>query len=578
MSLLQSVYTALQQGRPAEAEQHALAWLKASPRDPEAHRAHAAVMQMTGRIDQAILSMRTAVALAPQSVPLRIALGQVLGSAGRIDAAIDTFADATRLQPDAVDAWYLLGTTLYGAQRDAEAADALRRAHALRPAQPEIVRALAEADYALERFAEAASLFETLVPAYSADPMLWLRRSQCLRRDGAAADARRVVDEALSRFPDDARLWLEAGWVQEDLGDAEAAQQAYARAHALQPAWADPVGAALALARKDAPDALVAEAQALIARADVDALQKAFLHYTLGKRSDARRDYADAAMHWSAANRLRRQLEGGFERERYAATVNATISALSRETLAAAHANACADDRPIFVLGMPRSGTTLVEQILAAHPQVHGCGELTGIVRIAEAVPAATGLRWPQNAADVPADWRQAQARAYLDDASRRAPRDAVRLVDKQPYNFLHVGLIAMLFSGARIVWCRRDPRDIALSIFSESFSPLSSFATDIDDIRFVIAQQERLMRHWQAVSPIPLLEMPYETMVADSEAQMRRLVDFAGLPWDDACLRFHESGRMVQTFSRWQVRRPISASSVGRWRNYPQWFPGEDA
>ncbi len=191
------VYAALREGRFAEAEQHALALLKRAPRDPEAHRAHAATMQMTGRVDQAILSMRTAVALAPDSAPLRLALGQVLGSAGRIEAAIAAFGEAAALQPDAVDAWYLLGTTLYGAGRDAEAADALRRAHALRPAQPEIARALAEADYMLERFADALRLFESLLPVQAADPMLWLRRSQCRRRDGAPEDALRVAEEAL---------------------------------------------------------------------------------------------------------------------------------------------------------------------------------------------------------------------------------------------------------------------------------------------------------------------------------------------------------------------------------------------
>ena len=164
-----------------------------------------------------------------------------------------------------------------------------------------------------------------------------------------------------------------------------------------------------------------------------------------------------------------------------------------------------------------------------------------------------------------------------------RAPRNrqspafiqplAARVVDKQPYNFLHVGLLAMLFADARIIWCRRDPRDIALSIFSESFAPASTFATDLDDIRFVIEDQERLMRHWQAVSPLPILEMPYEAVVADAEGHARRLIEFAGLPWDDACLAFHDSKRPVQTLSRWQVRQPVHNRSVGRWRNYPQWF-----
>ena len=122
-------------------------------------------------------------------------------------------------------------------------------------------------------------------------------------------------------------------------------------------------------------------------------------------------------------------------------------------------------------------------------------------------------------------------------------------------------------------MWCRRDPRDIAVSIYGESMSPASSFATDLDDIRFVIEGHERLMRHWQAVSALPILEVAYEDVVADLPTHARRLVDFTGLSWDDACLRFHDSARPVQTLSRWQVRQPVHARSVGRWRNYPQWF-----
>ena len=132
-----------------------------------------------------------------------------------------------------------------------------------------------------------------------------------------------------------------------------------------------------------------------------------------------------------------------------------------------------------------------------------------------------------------------------------------------------------MLFADARIVWCRRDPRDIALSIFSESFAPSATYATDLDDIAFVIAQQERLMLHWQSVSPLPIIEMQYETVVVDTETQVRRLIDAVGLPWDARCLDFHASGRSVQTLSRWQVRQPVHTRSVGRWRHYPHWFGG---
>lgn len=575
---LEAVHALLRASRFGEAERMLSALIAASPHAPELHHTQAALLQATGRHAEAIEAMRRAVDAAPQVAALRVALGQIYGAAGRIEDAIDAFREAVRLRPDAADAWFLLGTTLYGAQRDAEALPALRRAYALAPAHPQILRALAETEYALEHHAEALALYERIAAANAAnaaahDAGLALRLSQCERRTGAPERALRHAQAGLARFPDDPPLWLELGWVHEDLGDAAQAQAAYARAHALRPDWADPLGAAIALARDAAPNALVREAETLLAAGRLPEMQQAFLHHTLGKRADGAGDYPAAATHWREANRLRRAHDGGFERDLYASQIDAAIAAFTPDMLAILRSGALRDERPLFVVGMPRSGTTLAEQMLAAHPQAHGCGELTGIVAIAEAVAADTGLRWPQDLANVPAVWLRERAQRYLALAARGAPVDARRLIDKMPYNFLHVGLIAMLFANARVVWCRRDPRDIALSIYSESFAPSATYATDLDDIAFVIAEQERLMRHWQTIAALPLLELQYETVVADTEAQIRRLIDFAGLPWDSRCLDFHASGRSVQTLSRWQVRQPVHPRSVGRWRRYPQWF-----
>lgn len=573
MTLLDQVYDHLRQSRLVEAERLLLDLAQRTPGDPAVHRARAVAAQMGGRVDAAIDALGRAVALAPDVPMLRLEFGQLLGSAQRGEEALMQFQAATALQPDQADAWYLLGMTLYGLRRDADALPAFRRALALAPTHPLLQRALAETEYALELHAEALPRYEHLLAAQPDDPMLHLRLSQCLRRLGMPERAANAVAAALDRFPGDATLWLEAGWVHEDLGDAARAQTAYTRAHALRPDWGDPVASAIALGRADAPEYMVRTAQAMVTDPRMPETERAYLHHVLGKHEDARGEHAGAARHWDEANHLRRALEGAFDRDAYVAMIDATIATFTPDLLARLHRDALADERPVFVLGMPRSGTTLAEQILAAHPLVHGGGELTGIVRIAQTLPQETGLRWPQEAARVDTGWLQAAARRYLADAARPAPPDARRLVDKQPYNFLHVGLIAMLFADARVVWCRRDPRDIALSIYSESFSPLSNFATDLDDIAFVIAEQERLMRHWCAVSPVPILEFDYETVVADTETQVRRLVDFAGLPWDERSLAFHASGRAVQTLSRWQVRQPVHARSVGRWRNYPQWF-----
>lgn len=571
---LQRVYDHLRGGRPVDAAQALSTLLREHPREAAVHRAQAVWAQATGQPELALQAMRRAVALASDAPELQFELGQVLASGGHAEDAIAAFARATVLRPDFVDAWYLLGMSLYGVRRDADALPALRRAHVLAPQHPQILRALAETEYALEHHAEALALYERLAPSpQTADAGLCLRLSQCRRRLGAPADALALLEIALPRFPDEALLWQELGWVQEDLGDADAARAAYARAQALRPDWADPLGSVIALDRTAAPQDAVTRAEAMADAPSLPEPQRAFLHHVLGKRRDALGDHPAAARHWREANRLRRALDGGFERAEFSAQVDALIAAFTPDALDALRAHALPDPRPLFVVGMPRSGTTLVEQILAAHPQGHGCGELTGIVAIADGVTPATGLRWPQDAPRVRGDWLQQRAREYLAIAARGASADAVRLIDKQPYNFLHVGLIAMLFAGARVVWCRRDPRDIALSIYSESFAPSASYATDLDDIAFVIGEQERLMRHWQALAPLPILEFVYEDVVTDTEARIRALVAFADLPWDDRCLRFHESGRSVQTLSRWQVRQPVHPRSVGRWRNYPEWF-----
>lgn len=570
---LQQVYGLLQQGRTVEAGLALAPLLQEFPREPAVYRALATVQQMAGRHDDAVEAMRRAILMAPRDVNLQADLGQTLAAAGRTDEAIAAFSQAVALQPDFAAGWYLLGMTAYGVGRDREALDALRRAATLAPDHPQVLHALAETVFALERFAEALPLYERLAASAGApDPGVELRCSQCLRRTGAPERALPLLEAALLRFPDYALLWLELGGVQEDLGAADDALAAYRRAHALAPEWGDPIGSAIALGREAAPEALVRTAETLAANPATPAPQRAFLHHALGKREDARGEHAAAANHWTQANRLRRDLQGGFDRDDYAAKIDAAIAAFTPEALQSRRDQALRDERPLFVLGMPRSGTTLVEQILAAHPQAFGCGERSGIVEIAQALPLETGVDWPQRLADVPADWLRRRAEAYLADAGDAA-EGASRLVDKQPYNFEHVGLIAMLFADARIVWCRRDPRDVALSIFSESFSPQATYATDLDDIAFMIEQQARWMRHWQAVSPLPILELRYEDVVADTEAQIRRLVDFAGLPWDDRCLAFHASGRAVQTLSRWQVRQPVHARSVGRWRHYAPWF-----
>jgi hypothetical protein len=221
--------------------------------------------------------------------------------------------------------------------------------------------------------------------------------------------------------------------------------------------------------------------------------------------------------------------------------------------------------RPVFIVGMPRSGTSLAEQILASHPSVFGAGELPFWTDAAAAYAAATGEDMQNLAATLGKDYLR-----RLDELST----DALRVVDKMPANFLHLGLIHDALPHARIIHLQRNPRDTCLSIYFQHFKTGLDYANDLEDLTNYYLEYLRLMEHWHDVLPESvLLDVPYEGLVGTQETWSRRMLEFIGLPWDAACLDFHRTERRVMTASKWQVRQKISSASVGRWRHYqPSW------
>ncbi len=219
---------------------------------------------------------------------------------------------------------------------------------------------------------------------------------------------------------------------------------------------------------------------------------------------------------------------------------------------------------------MPRSGTTLTEQIIGAHPLAHAAGERSALGRLAWRLG---GGETPESAARIAALDRatlDAEAQTYLQELRALAP-DKARIVDKMPANFHYVWLIALLFPGARIIHCVRDPRDIGYSIFTFRFYGAHGYAHDLADLGWMIGEQVRLMKHWQAALPLPILTLRLDDWIADFDATLSRVLGFLGLPPDPACARFHEADSRVRTVSRSQVRQPINARGLGRWRRNAQ-------
>lgn len=543
----------------------------AVPPSAAEHKRLAQAAVQRGQSTLALQHMQQAAAAEPASAALRCELGCLFAHFGQWPGALAEFHASLWLDESYAPAWHFLGVTLARLGRNDEALPALRRAHALAPSQSNTLDALARLEFLVGFPDDALPLWQELARRQPGNVDTLLKLGETLSRLDRHDDARTLFLDALQASPASADLAMALAQAEEDLGDRDAAQDAYDRALTLRPGWAFPLAGLLGLRRGQVPEPRVTEAEDVLASGRLPDGDQALIGYELGKVFDGRGDYPRAMACWNAANAARRREAGEYDLADLEQRIANSLSTFDRARFDAAARSGHPDDRLVFVVGMPRSGTTLTEQIIGAHPLAHGCGELSDMALVARHLPARHGKawQWPHIPEDAPpADLSAATAR-YLQAVGRDAPAGMRRLVDKAPMNYYQLGLVALMFPRARVVWCRRDPRDIAVSIYGENFSTSERFATRLDGIGHWIRLQEQVMRHWQAVLPLPILELQYESLVSDLEPQARRLLDFCGLDWDPACLEFHRSERGVQTPSRWQVRQPVHTRSVGRWKNY---------
>jgi hypothetical protein len=291
----------------------------------------------------------------------------------------------------------------------------------------------------------------------------------------------------------------------------------------------------------------------------------------LGQICEEAGDYRQAFERFSAANAC---VPSRFDPAGFRRTVDRVIAFFTRERLATLPRSGCDSELPVFIVGMPRSGTSMVEQILGRHSLVRPCGERRDIYRLPRRLSGGDPERlWPEILARTDARTLDDIAREYI-ETGRGQDRRCRRITDKLPGNYVNLGLIQLLFPHARVVYCRRDPLDTGLSCFQQNFrSKGMEFARDLRHIGLRQQGCWRLMEHWSEVLSLPILTMDYEQTVTDPEGCARRLLDFLGLGWEPACVDFHLSDRLVKTASYEQVQRPIYRSSIGRWRHYETWL-----
>jgi tetratricopeptide (TPR) repeat protein len=305
---------------------------------------------------------------------------------------------------------------------------------------------------------------------------------------------------------------------------------------------------------RESAEALLAKPLAL--RHEID------LRYALGKYFDDIGKYDAAFESFRLANELAKH-RSHYDRAKLAQRVDEIISSFDAAYMRGSPGAACNSELPVFIVGMPRSGTSLTEQILASHPAVFGAGELS-FWDAAFAAYEAAGLRGHGGANLIPD-----MAGEYLDRLTVLSP-GAQRVIDKLPANFMNLGLIHAALPKARIIHMQRHPIDNCLSIYFQNFLNIDPYAHDLDDLAHYYLEYLRITDHWRASLPrAQLLEIPYEALIADQEGWTRRMLDFIGLPWDSKCLDFHLTNRVVLTTSKWQVRQKLHGGSAGRWRNY---------
>ncbi len=396
----------------------------------------------------------------------------------------------------------------------------------------------------------------------------------CVRQEqGRYDEALCGYREALRLRPDHVPALASLGAVLEEMGDFAGAERASRDALQLDPGHAGSLAQLATMLRGKLPDADLAALGLLAAGPGLTHGKRAGALFGLAQVLDARGDHAGAARHLHRANSLslaeRSRRGQGYDPAEHDRFVDDLIATCTPEYFERVRGWGLDSERPVFIVGLPRSGTTLTEQILACHSRVYGAGEQSLAALAFRSLPAALSRPDPPVASlgrlDGPVAGRL--AREYLDRLAALDGR-ADRVADKMPDNYLHLGLLATLFPSARFIHCRRDLRDVAVSCWMTNFRSIR-WANDFDHIGSRFLAYRRLMEHWARVLPVPVLEINYEETVSDLEGVARRLVAWCGLDWEPGCVAFHEGMRPVRTASAAQVRQPIYRHSLERWRHY---------
>ena len=593
----------MRQGRLAEATREAKRALELSPDLAHLHEDLGSIHALKGEYPQAVAMFEKAVRLNPNAAlahkklaealakigenaranthldaflerdedAAKVALGAEHLKEGRVDAAIETLTEVLRGNPDNVDAMRFLAVAYWQEKNQLADAEAwLRRAVAIAPDFLSAWLTLGALLMDFNKEGEAALAYQEAVRLAPSDARPWSGLGSAFARTGDTERSAECYGKAIELQPRSANLHMSFAHSLKTLGQQDAAVDAYRRAIKARPQFGE---AYWSLANLKVFRFSEAELDAMRAQLEGNELsdsEEVHFRFALGKAFEDRGDYDEAWHYYHTGNQRQRPLVTHDPLEMEARHED-IMALFGREFIEANQGHGEPSQAPIFIVGLPRSGSTLVEQILASHSLVEGTSELPILSKIAASVGRyrTDGVQFPQALRFLrQLDWR-GYGQTYLEEAALVRLTDKPVFTDKMPNNFPLVGLIHLLLPNAKIINARRHPMDACLGCYKQLFAKGQTFTYDLEDLVHYYLRYDAMMRHWQEVLPDKVLDVRLEDTVEDLEWQVRRILKHCDLPFEAACLRFHETERAVRTASSEQVRRPISDEGIGRWRHY---------
>ena len=540
--------------------------IKINPTSPDFYNTCGEAYRMLYKFDLAISHFEQAIAIKPDFAEAYNNLGNALNGLGRTEDAITSFEKAITIKPDFAEAYNNLGNALNGLGHTEDAIASFEKAITIKPDYIFSYNNLGIILYCLGRTSEAIASFEKGIAIEPDFVAAHNNLGNVLKEIGKQEEAIKHYERAITINPDFSEAYNNLGFALQELGQKEEASSYYKQALNIKPDYA---AAYLHLSMTEPIQEYISKINELLTNPSISEEDEMYCHYALGNILHKNKSFSEAFEHYLKANTLKRKTFT-YDPEAHSEYIDKLIEAYSKDFFQEKKSFGSDSELPVFIVGMPRSGTSLVEQIISSHPEVHGAGELEIFGRIEKEITKQFEKTkpYPECISLLDISITDQYANMYLNEI-RVYSQKATRITDKNPGNFHMIGLIKTLFPNARIIHCQRNALDICTSIFTNFFVNGNEYSFDLEELGQYYLDYEKIMTHWHSLFSDEIFDVQYEELVMNQEKISRQMIDYIGLDWNEECLDFQKNKRAVRTASNLQVRQPIYKNSINRWKQY---------